>query len=220
MPKNNFFCTAVLVRLHNNSGIIDNQGDYFSKILILPSIITISITKMYYKMKPFQPLISTALLFTIAFTSCTPAADKETTGNTDTTAAVTVNADDSKEQKLEANKKLVTDFYQSLYGDKDSTAVDKYVADNIKQHNPLLKDGKEWFKGAVRVLLTASLEKTKIDIKQVAADGDMVWLLVKDVAPNKKVFARVEIFRVENGKITENWKIAEPVAAKDEAREF
>ena len=171
-------------------------------------------------MKPFQPLISTALVFTIAFASCTPAANKEPTGNSDTTAAVTVNADDSKEQKLEANKKLVTDFYQSLYGDKDSTAVDKYVADNIKQHNPLLQDGKEWFKKAVRVLLTASLNKTKIDIKQVAADGDFVWLFVKDVAPNKKVFARVEIFRVENGKITENWKIAEPVAEKDESRVF
>ena len=66
----------------------------------------------------------------------------------------------------------------------------------------------------------SSLEKTKIDIKQVAADGDFVWLFVRDVAPNKKVFARVEIFRVENGKITENWKIAEPVAAKDEASVF
>src|SRR5690349_21545671 len=98
-------------------------------------------------MKPFKPVISAALLFAIAFTSCTPAADKEPTVNTDTTSANTTNADDSKMQQLEANKKLVTDFYQSYYGDKDSTAVDKYIADDIKQHNPMLQDGKEWFKG-------------------------------------------------------------------------
>ena len=44
----------------------------------------------------------------------------------------------------------------------------------------------------------------------------MVWLLVKDVAPNGKVFARVNIFRVENGKIAEAWKVSEPVPAKSE----
>jgi predicted SnoaL-like aldol condensation-catalyzing enzyme len=170
-------------------------------------------------MKAFQPLISTALLFTIAFTSCTPAADKEPGGNTDTTT-VAVDAGESKAQQLEANKKLVTDFYQSYYGDKDSSAIDKYIADDIKQHNPMLKDGKEWFKGATRILLTASLEKSKIDIKQVAADGDLVWLFIRDVAPNKKVFARVDICRVQNGKITENWKVAEPVAGDDVNKVF
>ena len=171
-------------------------------------------------MKPFQPLISTALLFTIAFTSCTPAAEKEPNGNTDTTAAFTTKADENKMQQLEENKKLVTDFYQAYYGDKDSSAIDKYIADDIKQHNPLLQDGKEWFKGATRILLTASLEKSKIDIKQVAADGDLVWLFIRDVAPNKKVFARVDICRVQNGKITENWKVAEPVAGDDEKKVF
>jgi predicted SnoaL-like aldol condensation-catalyzing enzyme len=171
-------------------------------------------------MKPFQPLISTALVFATLFTSCTPAADKGSTGNTDTAATASVNTDDSKEQTLEANKKLVSDFYQSFYGDKDTTVIDKYIADDIKQHNPLLKDGKDFFKLAARVLSSGTLEKTKIDIKQVAADGDLVWLFIRDVAPNKKVFARVDICRVQNGKITENWKISEPVAEKDESKSF
>ena len=170
-------------------------------------------------MKPFQPLISTALVLTIAFTACTnDTSNSGATANTDTTAAATtVNAADANQQKLEANKKLVTEFYQALYGDKDSTAIDKYVADNVIEHNPLLMDGKEWLKNALRPFLSnPNIDKTKIDIKHIAADGDMVWLLVKDVAPNGKVFARVNIFRVENEKIAEVWKVDEPVPAKSE----
>ena len=168
-------------------------------------------------MKPFQSLISASLLSIIAFTACNSNASNTATGNTDTTVAPTVSTADDNQQKLEANKKLVTDFYQSLYGDKDSTAIDKYVADNIIQHNPLLQDGKDWLKKALSPFLSnPNIEKTKIEIPHIAADGDMVWLLVKDVAPNGKVFARVNIFRVDNGKIAEAWKVSEPVPAKSE----
>ena len=98
-------------------------------------------------MKPFQPLISAALAVTVVLTACTSGtSDNGSKGNTDTTAATASNSVDVNQQKLEDNKKLVTEFYQSLYGDKDSTAIDKYVADDVKQHNPLLQDGKEWLK--------------------------------------------------------------------------
>jgi len=169
-------------------------------------------------MKSFQSLIATALVAVIFFTACSGGSSGNTPATSnDTTAGTKANAVDETQQKLEANKKLVTDFYQSLYGDKDSTAIDKYVADNIIEHNPFLKDGKEWLKNALRPFLSnPNIEKTKVDIKHIAADGDMVWLLVRDVAPNGKEFARVNIFRVENGKIAEAWKVDEPVPAKSE----
>ena len=65
-------------------------------------------------------------------------------------------------------------------------------------------------------------QKTKVDIKHIAADGDMVWLMVKDVAPNGKVFARVDIFRVENGKIAEHWAVsqAEPKESENKNTMF
>ena len=169
-------------------------------------------------MKQFQSLVSATLAVTIAFTACTGGtSDSGSKATTDTAAATAENTVDANQQKLEANKKLVTEFYQSLYGDKDSTAIDKYVADNIKEHNPALQDGKEWLKNSLRPFLAnPHIEKTKMDIKHIAADGDMVWLLVRDVAPNGKEFARVNIFRVENGKIAEAWKVDEPVPAKSE----
>lgn len=169
-------------------------------------------------MKPFQTLISATLAVAVVFTACSGGSSDNTAAtNADTATTATANAVDENQQKLEANKKLVTEFYQSLYGDKDSTAIDKYVADNVKQHNPALKDGKEWLKTALRPFLSnPNIEKTKMDIKHMAAEGDMVWLLVRDVAPNGKEFARVNIFRVENGKIAEVWKVDEQVPKKAE----
>jgi predicted SnoaL-like aldol condensation-catalyzing enzyme len=166
-------------------------------------------------MKQFQSLIS-ALAVTIVFTACSGgASDKETTATTETapsTAPVT-NTTDANQQKLEDNKKLVSDFLQAFFGDKDTTAIDKYLADNIIQHSPLLHDTKEGFKHDTRPYYSRpDLPKTKVDIKQIAAEGDKVWLMVRDVAPNGKVFARIDIFKVENGKITEHWSVeqAEP----------
>ena len=167
-------------------------------------------------MKQFQSLVSAALAVTIVFTACSSdASDKETTTTTEPAPATTTatNAADANQQNLEANKKLVSDFLQSFFGDKDSTAIDKYLADNIIQHSPLLHDTKEGFKQDTRPYFSRpNLPKTKVDIKHIAAEGDKVWLMVRDVAPNGKVFARIDIFKVENGKITEHWSVeqAEP----------
>jgi len=151
-------------------------------------------------------LIFAACAITIAFTTCKSSK-----------SATAANPGETQQAKLEANKKLVAEFYQSLFGDKDSTAIDKYAADNIKEHNPSLQDGKEWLKMSLRPFLeNPNIAKTKIDIARIAAEGDMVWLLAKDVAPNGEVFARVNIYKVENGKITEAWKVSEQVPAKSE----
>ena len=165
-------------------------------------------------MKQFQSLVSAALAVTIVFTACSSgASDKEITATTETAPTTVTNTADANQQKLEENKKLVSDFLQSFFGDKDSTAIDKYLADNIIQHSPLLHDTKEGFKVDTRPYYSRpNLPKTKVDIKQIAAEGDKVWTMVRDVAPNGKVFARVDIFKVENGKITEHWSVeqAEP----------
>ena len=165
------------------------------------------------KMKPFQSLISASMVVAIVFTSCTNSDSvKEGEATTNTASTVEVNKADDNQQKLEANKKLVSDFYQAFFGDKDSTAIDKYIDDNIVQHSPLMHDGKAAMKDEFRPYISnPNITKTKADIKHIAAEGDKVWVMVRDVAPNGKVFARVDIFKVENGKITEHWAVSEAV---------
>jgi len=123
-------------------------------------------------MKTSHSLVLAALTATIVLIACNSStSDNATAASTDTTstaAATAGNTNDASTQE-EANKKLVLEFYQSLYGDKDSNAIDKYIADDVKQHNPLLKDGKQWLKDALRPFLeNPNIEKTKIEIPLVA----------------------------------------------------
>ena len=164
-------------------------------------------------MKPLQSLISASMVIAIAFTACTNNdAAKEGDGTTTTAAPAEQKIVEDKKQDLEANKKLVSEFYQAFFGDKDSTSIDKYIADNIIQHSPLFPDGKTAFKDALRPFYSnPNITKKTVDIKHIAAEGDKVWLMVKDVAPNGKEFARLDIFRVENGKIAEHWVIEQAI---------
>ncbi|HEY9049589.1 MAG TPA: ester cyclase [Ohtaekwangia sp.] len=116
------------------------------------------------------------------------------------------------QSQTEANKKLVAEFYQELFGDKNPEAIDKYIGDTYIQHNPILPDGKEplkqavvqWFKGA---------PKEKIDIHHLSADGDLVYIHTKATFGGK-VSSIVDIFRLENNKIVEHWDVIQTVPEK------
>jgi predicted SnoaL-like aldol condensation-catalyzing enzyme len=117
-----------------------------------------------------------------------------------------------EQQKAEANKKLVADMYRQLFGDKDISAIDKYMTDGYIQHNPALPDGKEalkqgasqWFKGA---------PKEKVDIQHLNAEGDFVYIHTKSRMGPKTV-SIIDIFRIENGKIAEHWDVIQEVPEK------
>lgn len=117
-----------------------------------------------------------------------------------------------KSLQEELNKKLVSTFYQELFGDKNIDAIDKYLGDTYIQHNPSLPDGKEalkqgvtqWFKGA---------PKETIDIKHLGADGDLVYIHTKaNFGP--KAMSVIDIFRIENDKIVEHWDVLQEVPDK------
>lgn len=115
-------------------------------------------------------------------------------------------------QKQEANKKMVVEFYQQLFGDKNPDAINKYIGDKYIQHNPGLPDGKEALLNAVKTWFKDA-PKEKVDFQHVAADGDLVFLHVKSKS-GPKVRAIVDIFRIENGKIVEHWDVIQEVPEK------
>jgi predicted SnoaL-like aldol condensation-catalyzing enzyme len=128
------------------------------------------------------------------------------------TAKATADSLSRQATQLSLNKKMVAEFYQEFFGDKNISALDKYLADNYIQHNPILPDGKEalrqgatlWFKGA---------PKTKIDIQHLSADGNLVYIHTKSKMGDK-VNSVIDIFRIENGKIAEHWDVVQEVPAK------
>src|ERR1700712_5291351 len=62
------------------------------------------------------------------------------------------------------NKKMVADFYQSLFGDKNPAAIDQYIGDTYIQHNPSLPDGKDTLKKAFAVGFKGQPKDT-VDVK-------------------------------------------------------
>jgi hypothetical protein len=90
----------------------------------------------------FNPTVTLLLLSSFcALNACSnkvpvaTSAEKQTIDSLSYLAAI-------EQQQLD-NKKLVADFYQELYGDKNTDAIDKYLDSNYIQHNPNIGDGKE-----------------------------------------------------------------------------
>jgi len=108
------------------------------------------------------------------------------------------------------NKRIVLDFYQQMFGDKDISAVDKYVSPGYIQHNPSVADGAAAFKLAAANWFKGQ-PKTKIDVQHIASDGDLVFIHLKNKNPDSSLKSTIDIFRLENGKIVEHWDAQQDV---------
>lgn len=111
---------------------------------------------------------------------------------------------DSNTKQLEANKTLVLEFYQQMFGDKDVTAVDRYIGTSYLQHNPTVADGPEVFKETAKKSFEGQ-PKTKIDVQHMAAENDLVIIHLKNKKSDGTLTSTIDIFRIADGKIVEHW---------------
>ncbi len=112
---------------------------------------------------------------------------------------------------LEANKKIVVDFYEKGLNQKDFDAAAKYFGTRYIQHNPSAPDGIEGFKRLV-AFLKEKFPNSHSEIKRVIAEGDFVVLHVHSVRePGQRGRAIVDMFRLENGKIVEHWDVVQDI---------
>ncbi|QKK19671.1 nuclear transport factor 2 family protein [Rhizobium indicum] len=117
----------------------------------------------------------------------------------------------SRDLKIEeANRKLVVEFYDGFFNKHDIEAA-SVVADDYRQHNPQVPDGKKplisFFIGFFK-----DNAQSKAEIVGSAADGDLVWLHVHATnGADDRGQAIVDIFRVKDGKIVEHWDVIQAV---------
>lgn len=113
----------------------------------------------------------------------------------------------------ETNKKIVTVFYQDLFGDKDPSAIDKYIVEDYIQHNPTVADGRKALKDGVKQWFVGA-PKEKIDIQHIAADGDLVFIHLKSKGADGILTSVIDIFKLKNNKIVEHWDVIQAVPEK------
>lgn len=117
--------------------------------------------------------------------------------------------------QVEANKKLVKDFYELAFNKhKPTEAAKLYIGDKYIQHNPHVPNGTAAFYNYFEDHFKKNPESHVI-IHRVIGDGDLVALHLHS-KENKKDLGRaiVDIFRVENGKIVEHFDVVQEVPAK------
>ena len=108
-------------------------------------------------------------------------------------------------EKMEANKKVIMDFYNLGLNKKDYEAAAKYLGPRYVQHNPLVADGKEGFKTFL-AKIKAEFPDNHNEIKRIFADGNYVIIHVHSVrVPGTRGRAIFDLFKLENGKIVEHW---------------
>ena len=122
----------------------------------------------------------------------------------------------SGETELEKNKRIVVEFYEMAFVDRNGVeAAERYLSEDYIQHNPYTSTGRRAF---IDYVVSSSKENPEAysEIKRVIAEGDLVVVHVHDrINKTDRGSAVVDIFRVANGKIVEHWDVIQTIPEQD-----
>ncbi|GIZ12320.1 ester cyclase [Pseudomonas sp. NCCP-436] len=115
---------------------------------------------------------------------------------------------------VEQNKKVVIEFYERMFGERDLSVADELISEDYVQHNnvfiPPRRDGfKKYF---TRYFKT--FPDTGTRIKRVCGEGEYVFLYADHWAANRLYrvnYKVIDIYRVRNGVLVEHWDTIEGI---------
>lgn len=109
--------------------------------------------------------------------------------------------------QLEQNKLNAIAFYKTMFDGDPEKAIELYVGDEYRQHNPMVADGKA---GIIEYFTRMKKEYPIKEVRFVRAiaQGDLVALHTHQIwgEPDNKEYITMDFFRFdENNKIVEHW---------------
>ncbi|MBL0745733.1 nuclear transport factor 2 family protein [Chryseolinea lacunae] len=117
--------------------------------------------------------------------------------------------------KTEGNKKLVRQFVDDiLVNGKMDKIAGYFNRDNYIQHNPQIPDQLSGLGKTLGELAKQGITLKYDKIHQVLGEGNFV-LVVSEGNFGSSYNAFYDLFRLENGKITEHWDVIEQIPAKE-----
>lgn len=116
----------------------------------------------------------------------------------------------SQDRKLQANKQLVYDFTRIILSGRRLERTSEFLTDGYIQHNPNVETGLKGFIDFFSKLGgPRPIPETVKGLVAIQAEGDIVTLSfvneLKDASGTAYSTTWFDMFRVENGKITEHW---------------
>ena len=118
--------------------------------------------------------------------------------------------------KTEENKTLVNNFVNDiLVNGKMEKLAGYFDGDNYIQHNPNIANGLSGLGKALEYMASQGITMKYDKVHRVLGEGNFV-LTVSEGSFADKPTSFYDLFRVENGKITEHWDVMETIAPKEE----
>src|SRR3954454_8482096 len=108
------------------------------------------------------------------------------------------------------NKTTVLTAVKELFGDKDVTAVDRWIAADYRQHSSAAPGGPEGLRG----LIGSLTDDVRHEVARVIAEGDLVAVhgVYHGFGPDPLV--ALDLFRVADGRRAEHWEALTPQATR------
>ncbi|SDH05183.1 nuclear transport factor 2 family protein [Mucilaginibacter sp. P25] len=110
------------------------------------------------------------------------------------------------------NKQKVLSFYKQIVGQRKAELIPEFIAEDYKQHNPTVKQGRAGITEMVNYLKTLPPppEDAKSPIVRAIQDGDLVVTHL-DVSFMGKRMAVIDLFKLKDGMLTEHWDAIQPL---------
>jgi len=117
----------------------------------------------------------------------------------------------SDNPQLEANKKLVFDFWREVFQARNMALAPRYMAEDYIQHNPNVATGRQPFMDFFGRFETQPVRPEIDNLVAMIAEGDLVVLAFRRELPDPDHQGQTytttwfDMLRIEDGKIAEHW---------------
>lgn len=116
--------------------------------------------------------------------------------------------------KTEENKKLVRNFVTDiLVGENPDRLTSYFNGNTYIQHNPSIADGLDGLGAALQAMAEQGIKMIYNKIHYIYGQGNFVLAISEGTFADKPT-SYYDLFRVEEGKITEHWDVMETIASE------